>query len=46
MRLRFDRYFSYHRATKMIMSPIFKENMWTWTGTIELGEKELRNATN
>ena len=35
MRLRFERYFSRHRVTQMIMSCIFKANMRTWTETME-----------
>ena len=30
-RLRFETYFSHHRAVQMIMSRIFKGNMRTWT---------------
>ena len=42
IRLHFERYFSHHLATSMRMSRIFKENMWTWTETIELtGKKKL-----
>ena len=40
MRLGFKRYFSHHLATLMIMSPIFKGNMWTWTETIKLTDKK------
>ena len=49
MKLRFERYFSHHVATKLIMSRELKENMRTWTKAIkltDLGEKKLRNVTN
>ena len=47
IRLRFERYFSHHQATKMIMLCIFKANMQTWTETIKLTDKKnLRNVTN
>ena len=47
MRLRFERYFSHHRAKYMIMSRIFKENIWTSTETIKLTDKKkLHNLTN
>ena len=47
MRLHFERYFSHHRATKMIISRIFKENMRTWTEAIKLMDKDkLHNVTN
>ena len=40
IRLRFERYFSYHREKKMIMSHIFKGNMRTRTETIKLMDKK------
>ena len=36
--LRFEKYFSQHQVTQMIMPEIFKENMQTWTETIELAD--------
>ena len=47
MRLHFERYFCNHWAPKVIMLHVFKENIRTWTETIEfadLGEKKLPNA--
>ena len=45
--LRFEKYFSHHRATQMIMSSIFKGNMQTFKETIKLTDKKkLRNVTN
>ena len=45
--LRFERYFSYHRAKYTIMSHIFKENMWAFTETKKLTDKKnLHNVTN
>ena len=41
MRLHFERYFSHHRANKIILSHIFKGNMWTWTETIKLTNKSM-----
>ena len=45
--LRFEKYFSHHPATQMIMSHIFKGNMQTWTEIIKLKDKKkLCNVTN
>ena len=38
VRLSFERYFSNYRATQMVMSNIFKQNMRSWTETIELAD--------
>ena len=46
--LRFERWFSHHRATLMIIWRMFIANMGTWAETIELAdlrEKKMRNAT-
>ena len=47
MKQRFERYFFHIRVqTYMNMSRIFKENMRTWTKTIQLtNKKKLRNVT-
>ena len=43
----FERYFSHHWATQMIMLHIFKGNMRTFTETIKLTDKKkLCNLTN
>ena len=45
--LRFERYFSHHRTTQVIMSHIFKGNMRNFTETIKLTDKKkLQNVTN
>ena len=45
--LRFERYFSHHRVTQMIMSRIFEGTKRTWTETIKLSDKKkFRNVTN
>ena len=47
IRLHFERYFSDHRAVKMIMSHIFKGIIRTWMETITLTDKKkLCNVTN
>ena len=48
MMLRFEIYFSHHRAMETIMLRMFKESIQAWMKTIEstdLCEKKLRNAT-
>ena len=46
-RLRFERYFSHHRATQMIMSRIFEGNMRTFMEIIKLTDKKKScNVTN
>ena len=48
MMLRFEIYFSHHRAMETITLHMFKESIRAWMETIEftdLCEKKLRNAT-
>ena len=47
MKLHFEKYLYYHQEMEMIMSHIFKKNMWTLTETtkiVDVGERKLCNA--
>lgn len=46
MRLRFAIYFSHYFTTQIIMSYIFKEDMETWTETIELPDLVKKKLYN